>query len=198
MASSPSPRAQNRPKPGTLAALVGVGTAAILFVTTPAEESGRKVTVTLAPDGTATLRHVSGPQYLAAYRDLAGVATACDGLTKGIRISQTYTEAQCDAMLEQALVEHAAGVMRCSPGLALDKSRRDHVRAAAVSMAYNIGVNAWCGSTARQLVDAGKIRAACDAFLPWDKARVGGVLRQVKGLTARRQRERALCLKDAA
>ncbi|NBQ13096.1 MAG: lysozyme [Proteobacteria bacterium] len=152
----------------------------------------------MADDGSATVTHVRGPQYLKTYLDIAGIPTACDGLTKGIQRGQTSTPAQCTSMLEAALVEHAAGVMRCSPGLALDKPHRDNVRAAAVSMAYNIGVGAWCGSTARKLVDAGKIRAACDAFLPWDKARVGGVLRPVKGLTARRQRERALCLKDAA
>lgn len=197
MASNP-PTAPRRLKPGTLAALVGIVTAASLFVSTPAEESGRTVTVTMADDGSATVTHVRGPQYLKTYLDIAGIPTACDGLTKGIQRGQTSTPAQCTSMLEAALVEHAAGVMRCSPGLALDKPHRDNVRAAAVSMAYNIGVGAWCGSTARKLVDAGKIRAACDAFLPWDKARVGGVLRPVKGLTARRQRERALCLKDAA
>lgn len=195
MASNPQP--PRRLKPGTLAALVGIATAASLFVSTPAEESGRTVTVTMADDGSATVTHVRGPQYLKTYLDIAGIPTACDGLTKGIRRGQTFTPAQCTSMLEAALVEHAAGVMRCSPGLALDKPHRDNVRAAAVSMAYNIGVGAWCGSTARKLVDAGKIRAACDAFLPWDKARVGRVLRPVKGLTARRQRERALCLKDA-
>lgn len=196
--ASNSPPAPRRLKPGTLAAVVGIATAASLFVSTPAEESGRTVTVTMADDGSATVTHVRGPQYLKTYLDIAGIPTACDGLTKGIQRGQTFTPAQCTSMLETALVEHAAGVMRCSPGLALDKAGRDNVRAAAVSMAYNIGVGAWCGSSARKLVDAGKIRAACDAFLPWDKARVGGVLRPVKGLTVRRQRERALCLKDAA
>lgn len=197
MLTDPQPRRVTPKKAGTLAALVGLATAASLFVTTPHEESGRTVTVSFADDGSATVRHVSGPQYLATYRDIAGIPTACDGLTKGIRMGQRYTEAQCAAMLEQALVEHAAGVMRCTPGLALDKPQRDNVRAAAISIAYNIGIGAWCGSTARKLVDAGKIRAACDALLPWDKARVNGVLRPVQGLTARRQRERALCLKDA-
>lgn len=201
MASNPPPQSPSsqpsRLKKGTLAALVGLATAALLFKAVPAEESGRKVDVSFQVDGTATVKHVAGPQYLKAYLDIAGIPTACDGLTKGVRIGQTYTEAQCAAMLEAALVEHAAGVMRCTPGLALGTPRRDNVRFAAISMAYNIGVGAWCGSTARKLVDAGKIRAACDAFLPWDKARVRGVLRPVRGLTKRRQRERADCLKDA-
>jgi lysozyme len=197
MASNPPPPKPSRKKQGTLAALVGIATAAMLFKAVPAEESGRKVTVDFQVDGTATVQHVSGPQYLKAYLDIADIPTACDGLTKGVQIGQTYTPAQCTAKLEEALIEHAAGVMRCTPGLALGTPRRDNVRFAAISMAYNIGVAGWCGSTARKLVDAGKIRAACDAFLPWDKARVGGKLRPVKGLTLRRQRERAECLKDA-
>lgn len=194
MASNPPPAKLRK---GTLAALVGIGTAALLFKAVPLEESGRRVAVDFQVDGTATVQHVSGPQYLKAYLDIAGIPTACDGLTKGVKIGQTYTPAQCTALLETALVEHAAGVMRCTPGLALDLPRRDNVRFAAISMAYNIGVGGWCGSTARKLVNAGQIRAACDAFLRWDKARVGGVLRPVRGLTLRRQRERAECLKDA-
>lgn len=199
MASNPPP-APSRLRKGTLAALVGIATAAMLFRAVPAEESGRKVEVGFQVDGTATVQHVSGPQYLKAYLDLAGIPTACDGLTKGVRMGQTYTEAQCAAMLETALVEHAAGVMRCTPGLSTTIPRRDNVRFAAISMAYNIGVGAWCGSTARKLVDAGKIGPACDAFLRWDKARLhrGDALRPVRGLTLRRQRERAACLKDAA
>lgn len=196
MASNP-PQQPSRLKKGTLAAVVGIVTAGLLFKAVPAEESGRKVEVSFQVDGTATVRHVSGPQYLKAYLDIAGIPTACDGLTKDVALGQTYKPEQCTAKLEAALVEHAAAVMRCTPGLALGTPRRDYVRFAAVSMAYNIGWPSWCGSTARKLVDAGNIRAACDAFLPWDKAKVNGVLRPVKGLTLRRQRERAECLKDA-
>jgi len=184
-------------KKGTLAAIVGIPAAIALLMGVPKEESGRTVQVTMAADGTAAVQHLAGRQYLAAYRDVAGIPTACDGLTAGVRMGQTFTSAQCSAMLESELVRHAQGVMACTPGLALDKARRDNVRAAAVSMAYNIGVAAWCGSTARKLVDAGDIRGACDSMLAWDKARINGVLRPVAGLTARRQRERTLCLKDA-
>lgn len=184
-------------KKGTLAAIVGIPAAIALFTSVPKEESGRTVQVTMAADGTATIEHIAGPQYLKAYLDIAKVPTACDGLTAGIKIGQTFTPPQCTSMLESELVRHAQGVMACTPGLALDKPRRDNVRAAAVSMAYNIGVSAWCGSTARKRIDAGDVRGACDAMLAWDKARVNGVLRPVAGLTARRQRERNLCLKDA-
>ena len=102
-----------RLKKGTLAAVTGLTSAALLLLTVPLEESGRKVSVDFAVDGTAHVAHVSGPQYLQAYRDVAGIPTACDGLTAGIRMGQRYSEAQCAAMLEAELVRHAEGVMRC-------------------------------------------------------------------------------------
>lgn len=181
----------------TLAAVVGFVTAGLLLTHIPADESGRKVSVTIAADGAATVRHVAGPQYLKAYLDIVGVATACDGLTswqgRKIKATDQFSEGQCAVMLEDALVEHAEGVMACTPGLALAIPRRDNARFAAVSLAYNVGVPRYCGSTARARFNAGAIRQACDAILLWNKA--GG--RVVPGLTARRGRERATCLKDA-
>ena len=48
-----------------------------------------------------------------------------------------------------------------------------------------------CRSTAARRFNAGDWRGGCEAFLMWNKA--GG--RPVRGLTLRRQRERALCMK---
>lgn len=186
-------RARITPKQGTLAALVGTVAAAWLLTDVPKEESGRKVVATVAEDGTATVTHVAGPQYLKAYLDIAGVPTACDGITKGVKMGQTYTPGQCTKLLEQELYIHAAGVMKCSSGLR--QPGRDFQRAAAVSLAYNIGVAGFCRSTARKRFDAGDWKGGCNAFLSWNKARVNGKLRPVKGLTARRERERALCLR---
>jgi len=215
MASNPPPQ-PSRAKKGTLLAIVGIAAATMLFKAVPAEESGRKVEVSFQVDGTATLKHVSGPLYLKAYLDSVGVATACDGLTryKGrpITVKDQFTEAQCSTMLEEELVATSSDVMRCTPGLSLTIPRRDNVRFAAVSMAYNIGSPSWCGSTARKLVDAGRIGPACDAFLSWDKGtfpaprpgkactrkKDGKWLCPIGGLTARRQRERTACMKDAA
>lgn len=201
MASNPNrlqpmidnPPQMSRARKGTLAAVVGATAAAALLALVPEEESGRRVKVEMAQDGSATVRHVAGKQYLRAYLDIAGVATACDGITKGVRMGQTYTEAQCAALLERELVIHAQGVMRCTPALA--DQGRDWQRVAAVSLAYNIGVAGWCGSTAARRFNARQWRAGCDAMLAWNKARVGGVLRPVAGLTKRRERERAICLR---
>lgn len=180
-------------KKGTLASVIGIAAAALVLQTVPEDESGRHVKVTVAQDGTATVKHVRGPQYLRAYLDIAAIPTACDGITKGVKMGQVYTEAQCAMLLERELVVHAQGVMNCSLGLRGDG--RDNQRAAAVSLAYNIGVGGYCRSTVVRRFNAGNYRGACDAFMAWNKARVNGVLRPVQGLTNRRARERALCLR---
>ena len=180
-------------KKGTLASVIGIAAAVLVLQTVPEDESGRHVKVTVAQDGTAMVKHVRGPQYLRAYLDIAGIPTACDGITKGVKMGQVYTEAQCAMLLERELIVHAQGVMNCSPGLHGDG--RDNQRAAAVSLAYNIGVGGYCRSTVVRRFNAGNYRGACDAFMAWNKARVNGVLRPVQGLTNRRARERALCLK---
>lgn len=178
------------PKPlpkKTLAAVLGsVGAATALFVSIPADESGRKVDAQVQPDGSIALRHVSGQQHLKAYLDIVKVPTACDGITRGIQIGQTFTAAQCDALLERELVIHAEGVMACTPSL----SGRPNQQIAAVSLAYNVGVGAYCKSSIDRQFDAKNWRAGCDALLLWNKA--GG--RAVRGLTLRREREREICL----
>ena len=176
-------------KPKTLAGILGsIGAAAALFTMTPAFESGRTVEAKVAQDGTATITHVSGRQYLRAYLDIVRVPTACDGITKGVKIGQTYTEAQCTALLERELIEHAEGVIACVPQL----YARPNQAAASVSLAYNGGVGGFCRSTAARLFREGRWREGCNALLMWDKA--GGKV--VRGLTLRRQRERDLCVAD--
>ena len=186
----------------TLAGVVGIAVAVALGVSIPEDESGRKVTASINPvTQQLQVRHVSGPQYLKVYFDIVGVATACDGLTRDpqgrpLRAGQTFTEAQCATMLEMALVAHAERVMACSPGLAISGNpatelKRRGPRFAAVSLAYNVGTGAYCGSTARRMFNAGDYAAGCDALLRWNKA--GG--RVVRGLQLRRERERNVCLK---
>lgn len=182
----------------TLAAVVGVNVAAALGAFIPAEESGRKVSVTVNPDTSLNVRHVSGKQYLKVYLDIVGVATACDGITtykgKPLPRNHTFTEAQCTAMLEEELVKHAQGVMSCSPGLALSpailtEKRREGPRFASVSLAYNIGIGGYCSSTARRRFNVGDYAGGCEALTWFNKA--GG--RVVRGLVNRRNKEAKVC-----
>lgn len=184
----------NLARKGSLLAIVGMGTAMNLMQMVPSVESGRKVAVTIAPTGAATIRHVSGPQYLRVYLDSVGVATACDGLTgKGIKLGGRFTEAQCSMMLEARLADTASHVMACTPGLALTVPRRDNARTAMVSLAYNVGWPTYCRSSIPAKINAGRIRAACDTLPDFNKA--GGKV--LRGLVIRRGREQSVCLHDA-
>jgi lysozyme len=197
-APPPEPAPKQKGKGLTaLVGVVGVVAAAQLFTSIPADESGRAVEAkVVAPtyeqlEGNVDseqiiLEHKAGPRHLKAYRDIVGVWTACDGIAY-VEAGATFTPEQCDAMLEAALVKHAAGVLKCTPRL--KEPGRDYQRAAAVSLAYNVGVGAYCRSTVDRLFDAGEWRGGCRAFAMWNKA--GG--RVVQGLVNRRARERETC-----
>lgn len=182
----------------TLAAVVGAGVATALAPFIAKEESGRTIEATLNPDTSLATRHVSGKQYLTTYLDMVGVATVCDGITtyngRPLQRGMRFTERQCAAMLEEELVKHATGVMRCTPGLALAQTDaverlRQGPRFAAVSLAYNVGVSGYCRSTAAKRFNRGDFSGGCEALTWWNKA--GG--RVVQGLVARRTREARVC-----
>ena len=214
MTRAPDPQAPPTGAPRkTLATVTGsVLAAALLFVLVPKEESGRTVSATANPDQSVTVKHVAGARHLQTYLDIVGVPTACDGVTKGVKVGQVFTPAQCDAMNEAELIAHAEPIMRCAPPL----RGRGPQAAAVVSLAYNMGTNAICGSTLVRKINAGDWRGAADAFGAWNKVTVplaqvaayrrrgetcapkvsGGWSCTSKGLTARRQRERTLFLQD--
>lgn len=156
----------------TLIGVVGVATAAIVAPFVAGWESG-------------------GKPRLVAYQgkhDPADVWTICNGETLGVKPGMRETLAGCAARDEAALIRHAEPVLACTPAL------RGHPNqlSATISLAYNIGTGGYCGSTVDRQFDAGQWRAACDAFLMWNKA--GGKV--VNGLDRRRRAERELCLKD--
>ncbi len=125
--------------------------------------------------------------HLVPYRDIVGVMTVCTGETRVPM--RRYTQEECRAMLERAIRgTYGSAALACVPALA----RRSHMLAASISLAYNIGTTAFCGSTAARRFNTGDWRGGCDAFLLWTRA--GG--RIVQGLVNRRREERALCIRD--
>lgn len=123
------------------------------------------------------------------YRDIVGVLTVCYGETQGAM--RRYSDTECSVMLERRVsADYAAPILQCVPGFA----QRPNPFAAAISLSYNIGVRAFCSSTAAGRFNAGQWIAGCDAFLLWNKA--GGKV--VAGLARRREAERNLCVKGAA
>lgn len=98
---------------------------------------------------------------------------------------QTITEAEADLLLRQDVDRFEKGVTD-----AVDVPLTDNQFSACVSLAYNIGLAAFRGSTLLRTINAGKPDP--DAFMAWNKARVKGVLQALPGLTARRFAERQL------
>lgn len=122
------------------------------------------------------------------------VPTACDGHTgPELRAGQTFTNAECEAMLHQDLTKEFDGLAECMP---LDAPSNE--LAAYLSLAHNIGAGAVCRSSIPRKVKAGQHAAACatisefrfvggrDCALP-EFARVCG------GIIRRRAAERSLC-----
>ncbi|MGU7279215.1 lysozyme, partial [Salmonella enterica subsp. enterica serovar Morehead] len=113
------------------------------------------------------------------YRDVVGVITVCDGHTgKDIVPGKHYTDAECDALLNQDLAQVAA---RIDP--LIKASIPNSERAALYSFAYNVGAGAFARSTLLKKLNAGDQAGACNELKRWTYA--GG--KQWKGLVTRRE-----------
>lgn len=126
------------------------------------------------------------------YTDLAGIPTACVGDTVEVEEGVVYSDAQCAERLDERATDFTASVLACVPGI----SDRPNVLTASVRFAYNIGGPRFCTSTAARRFRSGEWAQGCDAFLMWDKVRIGGKKIVVEGLAKRRMRERMQCLSD--
>ena len=118
------------------------------------------------------------------YRDPIGRLAACYGhddqtMTPGKR----FTAAECQAMLDEDLLKHAEAI-DC-----IKRPMTDGQKAAFLSFAFNVGNNAFCGSTLVRKANAGDMAGACAELSRWTLA--GG--KELPGLVRRRAAERAMC-----
>ena len=125
------------------------------------------------------------------YKDIVGVKTVCYGETR-VEMRR-YTDAECEAMLKEAVEEFMEPVLKLTPILA----DRPYELAAATSLAYNIGIANYKISSVRTQFNKGNFKQACENFKLWNKARRAGRLVVVKGLVNRRADERKLCLQGS-
>lgn len=122
---------------------------------------------------------------LVAYLDPVGIPTICEGVTRGVKLGQTATDAECDVHLELEVRTHAADVDRL-----VEVPLTDNEYAAWVSFVYNVGAPAFAKSTALRKLNAGDHKGACIEMNRWVYA--GG--KKLRGLVRRREAESALCL----
>lgn len=118
---------------------------------------------------------------LRPYRDPVGILTVCYGETQ--TEMRTHTPAECKDLLLKSAEKHAKDIEPCLPdGLP------EHVYAASISFAYNVGAQKFCQSTFAKKLRNGE-RDACAELSRWVYA--GGQI--LPGLVKRRAAERAMC-----
>lgn len=128
-----------------------------------------------------------------AYYDPPGILTVCYGSTTNVVKGKKYSLEECRARLDRDMLASIERVERCHPGLPVS------VLAAFGDTDYNAGSKIACNrkeSTAARMLDAGDLVGACNQLPRWNKARVGGVLIPLPGLTTRREKARQVCLQD--
>lgn len=121
---------------------------------------------------------------LAAYLDPVGIPTICYGSTAGVKLGQTRTAVECDALLAAELGKAIASVDRLA-----HQPQPDTRRAALASFVYNVGAGAFERSTLLRKLNAGDVPGACAELSRWVYAKG----RQLAGLVKRRAAERRLC-----
>lgn len=112
------------------------------------------------------------------------VPTIGFGTTAGVRMGDTITPQVAVSRALSDVSKFEGALKRCVK-VPLTQGEYD----AYLSLSYNIGSGAFCGSTLVRKLNASDYAGACKQVLVWDKA--GG--RRVQGLTARRNREYAQC-----
>lgn len=123
-----------------------------------------------------------------AYLDIVGVPTICYGSTKGVKMGDYKTDAECLALFQREVGEFYSKIEPCMTNKSIPVS----VQASLLELSYNVGVGAGCKSTMMKLANAGDYNAACAELDKWVKA--GG--RVVKGLVNRRNASHEMCVKD--
>lgn len=121
-----------------------------------------------------------------AYTPVPGdVPTIGFGTTDGVKLGDRTTPPQA---LARALIDikKFEGALKQCVTVPLHQHEYD----AYISLSYNIGSGAFCGSTLVRKLNAGDYAGACKEILRWDKFK-GQPLR---GLTLRRQAEYRLCI----
>lgn len=127
-----------------------------------------------------------------SYRCPAGRWTIGWGHVKGVRSGMRATEEECTAFLRQDLEVCEEAVERLVK-VDLSQNQFDSL----VSFVFNLGETNFRKSTLLAKINKSQLDEVPSEFLRWNKARVGGELKVLAGLTRRRTAEAALFTMDA-
>ena len=144
-------------------------------------------TVSAVNEAAKLIRKYEGCR-LKAYLCPAGRWTIGYGHTEGVKEGDSWTQKQADDVLMKEIEEYGKGVLQACPSLANYPNRLG----ACISLAYNIGLANFAGSSVAKYIRRGEYRAAADAFLMW----VYAGKQKMPGLVNRRQAERTVFRRD--
>jgi lysozyme len=135
-----------------------------------------------------------------AKRDPIGTGhpiTYCNGLTDvdgTVKVGQRFTKKECEERLAVALPKYLAALNKC-----IKAPMPKNSAAALLDASFNAGSGAVCRSPMLANINAGSIRAGCDAFRGWYIRSAGqvrkGLIARRSGINDGRTSERDLCLK---
>lgn len=125
------------------------------------------------------------------HTEMAGgmISYASGEKTTKVIVGGSISESEARRIHERDMLQFETGVFNL-----LKRSPRQAEYDAMVSLAFNVGIDAFGKSSILRKLNAGDAQGAGDAFLMWNKA--GGKV--LAGLTRRRNAERALFLGDIA
>lgn len=147
----------------------------------------------VSAEGRALIQQFEGLS-LTAYLCPAGKWTIGYGHTEGVQPGDKIMKAHADNLLQADLVSYGKAV----EGSIGSCETSQHEFDAMVSLAFNVGIAGFKGSTVLRLHRQGDRQGAARAFGMWNKAMVDGKLREMPGLTRRRAAETAFYLTDDA
>jgi len=127
-----------------------------------------------------------------AYRCPAGKWTVGYGHTKGVRSGMKATPEECEQFLVED-VQWCEEAIRRHVEVPLSQRQFD----ALVSFVFNLGEGNFARSTLLKRLNKGHYDEVPEQLQRWNKARVDGVLKPLRGLTRRRSAEAALFSMDA-
>jgi len=127
-----------------------------------------------------------------AYRCPAGKWTVGYGHTKGVRSGMKVTPEECEQFLIDD-VKWCEEAVRRHVEVPLSQRQFD----ALISFVFNLGEGSFARSTLLKRLNKGHYDEVPEQLQRWNKARVDGVLKPLRGLTRRRSAEAALFSMDA-
>ena len=153
---------------------------------------------TISDDGIELIKRFEGLHkvqpdgLISSYRCAAGVWTIGWGSTKGIRSGMKITVEEAEEKLRDDL-KTAESAVKQHVSVPLSQGQYD----ALVSFIFNLGAGNFRSSSLLKRLNRGLYDDVPEQLLRWNKARVGGKLTVLRGLTRRRAAEAAIFSRDA-